>query len=119
LHSRPTAKGARRNFRDEDELWEHIAPRLRGIWHRLEVITPDGLTDCLGLWNLATWWCELKVGKPGLKKLRPSQRQFGYDCMRQGVPIYTCFGYKGEALFFLDFDFKTPVQPPWLVLDVG
>lgn len=74
---------------------------------------PDGLTDALGLWNLQTWWVELKVGKPDIKALRPSQRQFGIECMKQGVPIYTCFGYRGEALFFLDFNFERESVPPF------
>lgn len=106
-------KSKKLNFPDEDALWEFIRPRLKGTWWRLEAITPDGLTDALGLWNQSTWWCELKVGKPGRSAFRPSQRQFGIDCMRQGVPIYSCFGYRGEALFFLDFNFDVPVVPPF------
>lgn len=100
-------------IKNEDHLWEVIKPRLKGIWYRLECVTPDGLTDALGLWNQQTWWCELKIGKPSRRLLRPSQRQFGIECMRQGVPIYTCFGYRGEAVFCLDFNFQDRTTPPW------
>ena len=103
-----------RVFPDEDALWAYISPNLRGKWWRLEAVTPDGLTDALGLWNGTTWWCELKVGKPSLDALRPSQRTFGYACIDAGVPIWTCFGYRGEARFFRDLDFSTELVPPFL-----
>ena len=100
-------------IRDEDHLWELIRPRLRGWWRRLETVTPDGLPDCIGLWNLSTQWIELKVGKPGLNALRPAQRDFGYERMRYGIPVWTCFGYKGRVLFFLDFNFEVDRLPPF------
>lgn len=91
-----------------------IRPRLKGKWWRLEAITPDGLPDTMGLWNLKTWWCELKVGRPGRDALRASQREFAYDCIGQGLPIYTCFGYKGEVLFFMNLNFDDLIVPPFL-----
>lgn len=107
---------ANRNFKDEDELWQFVFPNLRGWWRRLEAIQPDGLTDWLGLWNNQTWWCEAKIGKPGLKSLRPSQRDFGRECIKRGVPIWTCFGYRRAPVFCLNFDFERPITPPFLRL---
>lgn len=103
----------KRVFSDEDALWNHIQPHLRGWWRRLEAITPDGLADALGLFDGQTQWCELKVGKPSIKALRPAQRDFGYECMRYGIPIWTCFGYDGKARFFLNFDFRIERVPPF------
>lgn len=74
---------------------------------------PDGLPDSFGLWGGTTQWCELKVGKPSQSLLRPNQREFGYACIRRGVPIYTCVGYRGTPLFFKDFAFGQPIVPPW------
>ena len=97
----------------EDELWDIIRPNLRGRWYRLESVVPDGLTDSFGLWENQTWWCELKVGKPGLTKLRPAQISFGYECMRHNVPLFVCFGYLGKPRFYRDFKFYQEVTPPF------
>lgn len=102
-----------RIFTDEDALWAYVAPRLRGWWAPLEAVTPDGLTDWLGLWDGRTWWCEAKVGKPGLAALRASQRRFAYACIDNHVEHWTCFGYQGEARFFKDLDFGTELEPPF------
>lgn len=102
-----------RVFADEDALWDYVSPRLRGWWTKLEAVTPDGLTDWLGLWDSRTWWCEAKIGKPGLDALRPSQRRFAYACIDNHIEHWTCFGYKGEARFFRDLDFDTERVPPF------
>lgn len=102
-----------RVFPDETALWNYVSPNLRGKWDRLEAVTPDGLTDWLGLWKGKTWWCEAKVGKPSLDALRPSQRRFAYACIDHGIEHWTCFGYRGEARFFRDLDFGTERDAPF------
>jgi len=97
----------------EDDLWNAIRPNLRGRWWRLETVVPDGLPDTFGLWQGHTWWCELKIGKPATKKLRPKQIEFGYECLRQRIPFYVCFGYKGKPRFYRDFKFATEIKPPF------
>ena len=74
---------------------------------------PDGLPDTFGLWDQQTWWCELKVGKPAIKKLRPRQIEFGYECIRHHIPFYTCFGWYGRPFFYCDFKFAIEVVPPF------
>lgn len=99
----------------EDDLWEAIRGRLRGEWSRLEAITPDGLPDSFGLWRGRTWWLELKVGKPSLEALRPSQRRFIYSAQARDVPVWCCFGWRHRPVFFLRTDFTRQVAPEWLV----
>lgn len=98
---------------DEDQLWGLIQPSLRGKWWRLETVVPEGLSDAFGLWDSKTWWCELKIGKPSLRKLRPQQIDFGYDCMRHGIPHYVCFGWRGAPHFYSYFDFGIETTPPF------
>lgn len=97
----------------ENDLWNEIRPHLRGRWWRLESVVPDGLPDTFGLFSGGTWWLELKIGKPATKKLRPNQIKFGYDCMRNGISFYVCFGYMKKPRFYRDFCFSTEIIPPF------
>ena len=87
-------------WKDEDQLWEYLVPRMRGTWRKLEASYPDGLTDSFGLWNGQTHWLEHKVGKPSIDVLRPKQREFAMDCRDRTVPWYVCFGWRGTVHFF-------------------
>ena len=102
------------SFKDEKALWEYIRPRLRGrMWSRVETICPDGMFDAHGFFGQSQIWLELKVGKPSIKALRPSQLEFLIELVRHDQPAWTCFGYRGEVLFFAGLDFDAAVVPPF------
>lgn len=102
------------SFKDEKALWEYIRPRLRGrMWSRVETICPDGMFDAHAFFGQSQIWLELKVGKPSIKALRPSQLEFLIELVRHGQPAWTCFGYRGDVLFFAGLDFDTAVVPPF------
>lgn len=102
------------SFKDEKALWEYIRPRLRGrMWSRVETICPDGMFDAHAFFGQSQIWLELKVGKPSIKALRPSQLEFLYELVRHDQPAWTCFGYRGDVLFFAGLDFDTAVVPPF------
>jgi hypothetical protein len=103
------------DWKDENELWDFQAPRLRGWWRRLEAAYPEGLPDSFGLWGGETHWLERKVGKPSRDALRPKQIEFGLQCLEKGISYHVCFGYKGEVLFFKDFSFTGQVYPRFWV----
>ena len=103
----------RPSFKDEKALWEYIRPRLRGRWSRVEAVTPEGMFDSWGLFGRGQIWMELKVGKPTINALRPSQHSFLIELVRHDQPAWTCFGYRGEVLFFEGLDFDTAVVPPF------
>lgn len=102
-----------RSFKDEKALWKYISPRLRGKWSRVEVVTPEGMFDSWGVWRGTQIWMELKVGRPTIAALRPSQHDFLLDLLDHGQPAWTCFGYRGQPLFFKGLDFDTAVTPPF------
>ena len=102
------------SFKDEKALWEYIRPRLRGrMWSRVETICPDGMFDAHAFFGQSQIWLELKVDKPSIKALRPSQLEFLYELVRHDQPAWTCFGYRGDVLFFAGLDFDTAVVPPF------
>ena len=102
------------SFKDEKALWEYIRPRLRGrMWSRVETICPDGMFDAHAFFGQSQIWLELKVGKPSIKALRPSQLEFLYELVRHDQPAWTCFGYRGDVLFFAGLDFDAAVVPPF------
>jgi len=104
----------RRLFKDEKALWEYIRPRLRGrMWSRVETICPDGMFDAHAFFGQSQIWLELKVGKPSIKALRPSQLEFLIELVRHDQPAWTCFGYRGDVLFFAGLDFDAAVVPPF------
>ncbi len=98
---------------NETDLWDRLRPNLRGKWRRLESAVNEGFADAVGLWGRKTYWLELKIGKPGVKALRPSQMDFACDCQRYEVPYFVCFWYQDEALFFFSLDFDQVVTPPF------
>lgn len=98
----------------EPKLFEWLQPRLRGEWDRCEVSLPAGIADAIGLYDGATHWLELKLGKPGISKMEPEQISFATKCQRHGAPYWVCFGYRGEALFFRYLFFHQHVSPPFL-----
>jgi len=102
-----------RSFRDEKALWDFIRPRLRGKWSRVETVTPEGMFDSWGLYQQSQFWMELKIGKPTINALRPSQHDFLIELIRHGQPAWTCFGYKGEPLFFEGLNFEIAKVPPF------
>lgn len=102
-----------RRIQTEKQLWQHIAPKLRGRWTRVEVAVPEGLFDALGLYRNQAWWLELKVGRPAFKVLRPSQQDFMLSLLEHGLPAWSCFWHEGKALFFDGVDFRSPRQPPF------
>lgn len=103
-----------REYRGEaGALWRHLKPRLRGKWWRMEVITPAGIPDLVGLFRGQTYWMEMKIGKPDLKALRAEQRDFGIDCIESGVPFWLCFGHKHSPVFFCGVQTDVPSTPPF------
>ena len=106
------------NWNDEAELWEFIQPKLRGWWRRLEMRYPDGFCDSVGLYQNETIWLEHKVGKPSRALFRPSQIEFAHQCMRHGVPYYTCFGHLRSVLIYRGLDFTEPVRPVWWIAPI-
>jgi len=85
---------------NEAQLWKLIEPRLVGHWRRIEVVYPVGFPDVFGFYKGETHYIELKIGRPALKKFRPKQVEFLQNAERRGIPAWSCFGYKGRALFF-------------------
>lgn len=102
-----------RSFKDEKALWNYIRPRLRGKWSRVETVTPEGMLDSWGLYKSSQIWMELKVGKPSISALRPSQHAFLIELLRHRQSAWTCFGYKGEVLFFAGVNFSDAKVPPF------
>jgi hypothetical protein len=98
----------------ETKLFEWLRPRLRGEWDRCELIFPAGIADAIGIYDGATHWLELKIGKPSIDKMEPEQISFATKCHRHGAPYWVCFGYRGEALFFRYLFFHHHEQPVFL-----
>jgi len=75
-------------WKDEGELWEFMATRLRGWWRRLEATYPEGLPDAFGLFDQRTHWLELKVGRPSRDAFEPKQIEFTAD--KEGIFPIIC-----------------------------
>jgi hypothetical protein len=102
-------------FRDEDAVWEHVAPRIRGPgwwWQRVEAVTPAGIPDVLGMNGPRTAWIELKEGPVRKSALRISQRQWFLDAGRVGAEAYILFGTSTGLRWFRDPRLLVEVAAP-------
>ena len=101
-------------LRTETHLWNYIHPRLvRGRrWQRVEPkgMNP-GFADAFGFYGCQTQWIELKVGKPGIRHLRPSQIDFCRDADMMGIPVWCCFAHLGAVKWFRGLDLEMAVVP--------
>jgi hypothetical protein len=97
----------------EARLWTHIHPRLRGRqWRRIEPKGYDpGFADAFGFYGSTTQWVELKVGKPGINKLRPSQIGFCEDARADGIGVWCCFAHNGVVKWCIYPDFAEVLVP--------
>jgi len=102
-------------WKDEGELWEFMATRLRGWWRRLEATYPEGLPDAFGLFDQRTHWLELKVGRPSRDAFEPKQIEFALECIKRNASWHVAFGYRDEVLLFKDLALVAPVKPKFWV----
>jgi hypothetical protein len=69
------------------------------------------MPDVFGMFKSSQVWIELKVSKPSIKALRPSQHDFLVELIRHDQPCWVVFGYRGKVLFYENLQFDTPKLP--------
>lgn len=89
-------------FRTEKQLWAFMKPLLNGKWWRVETIIPEGFPDALGIYNGDVRFLELKIGKPRIEALRPSQRLWMSEVLSGTPHVWTAFGSKdNKEVYFV------------------
>ncbi len=99
-------------YRTEALMWAHLKTRLTGRWWRVEAVTPVGFLDVFGFYRGETHIIELKIGKPGIDKLRAAQYDMIVEALRQGGPVWCCFAHRGIIKWYRGLPFGDPCEPP-------
>jgi hypothetical protein len=100
-------------FRTERLLWKnHLSSHLVGRWWRIETRTLRGLPDVIGFYKGETHIIELKIGKPGIHRLRSGQLDLILEALRQGGPVWCLFNYRGSLAWFRGLPTGDPCKPP-------
>lgn len=105
-------------FKDETHMWEWMsdprAKRMKGTWHRLEAVMPDGLPDVIGKFGGRQTWIELKVSAAmSPERLEAAQRDMIPWLDSEHTPVYVAFGspHDKSVVFVRALNFGRSVVP--------
>lgn len=96
-------------FDNTASVWKFARPRLAGRWWRVEVVTPDGFPDVVGVRRGKVHFIEIKANGD---TMRPSQIIFLGDCIADGASVFILAARGARLAWFQDVECAREITPP-------